>query len=275
MEPNEIAPDFELLDLEGRPHRLGDYRDRIVIINFWSCECPHSERTDRALIDLCAKWNSEVVLLPVASNRIESAQALADGALTRRLPVVLVDRELRARGVDARWLVVGKKGVSTLRFRGVELDQTWQGKSDHPVYADAQVVARLVSNGLHQLEMFDGISSRRRVDQRQHAHQFLAHQGTDRGLGEAAVGRQTRPRQPALLLNQAQQHAAVDAFEQLLVAGGLHRAGRLSARRAFRLGFAGRRLARDDHAQHLILGHILGAVGADAFAVLHHRQSVA
>ena len=42
--------------------------------------------------------------------------------------------------------MVGKKGVSTLRFRGVDLDQTWQGKSDHPVYADAQVIARLVAD---------------------------------------------------------------------------------------------------------------------------------
>ena len=57
-----------------------------------------------------------------------------------------VDRELRARGVDVRWLVVGKKGISTLRFRGVDLDHTWQGKSDHPVYADAQVIARLVAD---------------------------------------------------------------------------------------------------------------------------------
>ena len=34
-----------------------------------------------------------------------------------------LERELRAEGVDVRWLAVGKKGRSTLRFRRYELDR--------------------------------------------------------------------------------------------------------------------------------------------------------
>lgn len=34
------APDFELVDTEGRIHRLSDYRGRTVIINFWTTWCP-------------------------------------------------------------------------------------------------------------------------------------------------------------------------------------------------------------------------------------------
>ena len=70
-----LRPDFELPDLNGRPrsNRLSDYRGRIVIVNFWSCECPHSERTDRAIMAMFVQWREDVVLLPIAANRIEIA----------------------------------------------------------------------------------------------------------------------------------------------------------------------------------------------------------
>src|SRR5207302_10956412 len=52
-----------------------------------------------------------------------------------------LERELRGEGVDPRWLVAGKKGTSTLRFRRYELDQAWSGFSDNPRYSDAQAIA--------------------------------------------------------------------------------------------------------------------------------------
>ncbi len=33
------APDLPLQDLQGRPHRLGDYRGRRVLLNFWASWC--------------------------------------------------------------------------------------------------------------------------------------------------------------------------------------------------------------------------------------------
>jgi len=52
------------------------------------------------------------------------------------------ERELRGRGVATRLMVGGKKGIGTLRFRGYELHETWQGKSDRPAYGDAEAIAR-------------------------------------------------------------------------------------------------------------------------------------
>jgi F-type H+-transporting ATPase subunit gamma len=56
-----------------------------------------------------------------------------------------VERRLREDGVEPRWVVAGKKGASTLRFRRYEVEQTWTGFSDSPRYADAQAIAHYVS----------------------------------------------------------------------------------------------------------------------------------
>jgi len=53
-----------------------------------------------------------------------------------------LERQLSAEGVETRWLVAGKKGRSSLTFRGYEVDQSWIGFSDRPTYHDAQAIAR-------------------------------------------------------------------------------------------------------------------------------------
>jgi F-type H+-transporting ATPase subunit gamma len=52
-----------------------------------------------------------------------------------------LERELRAEGMEVRWLVTGRKGRSTLRFRGYQVEQAWTEFSERPTYADAQAVA--------------------------------------------------------------------------------------------------------------------------------------
>ena len=52
-----------------------------------------------------------------------------------------LEREVRADGQEPLWLVVGRKGASTLRFRRYELAGQWAGFSDKPTYGDAQGIA--------------------------------------------------------------------------------------------------------------------------------------
>jgi F-type H+-transporting ATPase subunit gamma len=52
-----------------------------------------------------------------------------------------LERQERAEGHDIAWLVVGRKGTSTLRFRRYELTESWTGFVDRPAYANAQTVA--------------------------------------------------------------------------------------------------------------------------------------
>jgi peroxiredoxin len=37
---NSIAPDFALVDMQGKKHRLSDYRGQGVFLNFWGTWCP-------------------------------------------------------------------------------------------------------------------------------------------------------------------------------------------------------------------------------------------
>jgi F-type H+-transporting ATPase subunit gamma len=50
-------------------------------------------------------------------------------------------RSERAAGRELRWLAVGKRGIGSLRFRGLELLNSWQGFTDKPSYGDASAIA--------------------------------------------------------------------------------------------------------------------------------------
>jgi F-type H+-transporting ATPase subunit gamma len=55
-----------------------------------------------------------------------------------------LERSLQAEGKNVAWVAVGKKGRSTLLFRGRELAGAYLGFTDRPSYEDAQTVAHRV-----------------------------------------------------------------------------------------------------------------------------------
>ena len=57
-----------------------------------------------------------------------------------------VERRLRRDRVTVKWLVSGRKGASTLRFRRYDVDQAWIGFSDRPSYSDAQAIAHKITD---------------------------------------------------------------------------------------------------------------------------------
>ena len=56
-----------------------------------------------------------------------------------------IERRLGEESVEPHWIVAGKKGASTLRFRRYEVGQAWTGFSDSPRYADAQAIAHHIA----------------------------------------------------------------------------------------------------------------------------------
>jgi F-type H+-transporting ATPase subunit gamma len=50
-------------------------------------------------------------------------------------------RELRSEGTDVVWYASGRRGVSSLGFRGMQLAGSYQGFTDRPSFADARDIA--------------------------------------------------------------------------------------------------------------------------------------
>lgn len=142
LQLNHPVPDFELPDLNGSLHRLSDQRGRIVIVNFWSCECPHSERTDKAILSMFVQWQDEVSMLTIASNRNESAEALREAAESRRLPNVLRDANCETANLfeaqtTPHVFVIDREGI--LCYRGAVDDVTFRQRKPSCFFLDEAV----------------------------------------------------------------------------------------------------------------------------------------
>jgi thiol-disulfide isomerase/thioredoxin len=77
----EVAPDFTLPDLQGKPIRLSDFRGKAVIIDFWATWCPpcvfqvpelnkvaaaHREKGDVVVIGVSVDVEGPAVVAPWA-----------------------------------------------------------------------------------------------------------------------------------------------------------------------------------------------------------------
>jgi F-type H+-transporting ATPase subunit gamma len=82
-----------------------------------------------------------VAILPVTADR-----GLAGGfnAQVIRRSLALM-REQQREGREVVWFSTGRKAASTLRFRRMNVAQSWIGFSERPAYNDAQTIAHAVS----------------------------------------------------------------------------------------------------------------------------------
>jgi F-type H+-transporting ATPase subunit gamma len=82
-----------------------------------------------------------VAIVPITADR-----GLAGGfnAQVIRRSLALM-REVQASGQEAVWFSTGRKAASTLRFRRLNVSQSWVGFSERPAYSDAQAIAHAVS----------------------------------------------------------------------------------------------------------------------------------
>ena len=83
----------------------------------------------------------KVAIVPVTADR-----GLAGGfnAQVIRRSLALM-REQQAEGREVVWFSTGRKAASTLRFRRMDVVQSWIGFSERPAYDDAQTIAHAVS----------------------------------------------------------------------------------------------------------------------------------
>jgi F-type H+-transporting ATPase subunit gamma len=83
-----------------------------------------------------------VAILPLTGDR--GLAGAFNAQIIRR--ALQLERDVRSGGADVRWVVVGKKGRSTLRFRRYEIEQAWIDFTDRPVYADAVAISKKLAD---------------------------------------------------------------------------------------------------------------------------------
>jgi F-type H+-transporting ATPase subunit gamma len=92
---------------------------------------------------------SAVAIVPVTGDR--GLAGAFNAQVLRRAFAEL--REAQAAGQEVRFFTSGKKAQSTVRFRGLQLAQSWTGFSDKPSYRDAQAIAHAVSEAFVNREV--------------------------------------------------------------------------------------------------------------------------
>lgn len=153
IEANRPAPEFTLPDLDGRIHMLSDYRGRIVIVNFWSAECPHSERVDANITARFPKWGDEVAMLSIASNANESDEMINGAARRRKIPVLLRDADQTVADryealTTPHAFVIDCQGI--LRYRGAADNVGFRQRTATRFYL-GEAVEALLSNRLPEV----------------------------------------------------------------------------------------------------------------------------
>ncbi len=143
---NQAAPDFNLPDLDGAVHALGEARGRVMVLCFWSAECPWVARADEVLANLTPHWGGRVGVWRVASNADESLDAFRAAAGARGLPIVLWDEGQRVADlygvqVTPHFFVLDAQGV--IRYSGALDDVTFRQKLPSRAFLAEAVEATL------------------------------------------------------------------------------------------------------------------------------------
>ena len=130
----ELVASARLRRAQSRSEAMRPYADRMLELMGITARAAGSVR----LPLLERREVQRVALLPITADR--GLAGAFNAQIIRR--AFALEQEYRADGVEVRWLVAGRKGRSTLTFRGYEVVQGWTGFSERPEYSDAQALAR-------------------------------------------------------------------------------------------------------------------------------------
>ena len=67
-----VPADLALPGLDGKTHKFGDYRGKVVFVHFWSIRCPAEKYAEPVILKMEKKYaGKDVVLLAINANRTE------------------------------------------------------------------------------------------------------------------------------------------------------------------------------------------------------------
>src|SRR5436853_1257679 len=130
----ELVAAARLRRAQARIEAMRPYADRMLELMAGTARASTSLR---GLPLLQTREIETVAIVPITGDR--GLAGAFNAQILRR--AFALERTLRGEGKRVKWLVVGRKGASTLRFRRYEVDQAWTGLGDRPGYHDAQAVA--------------------------------------------------------------------------------------------------------------------------------------
>ena len=143
----ELVAAARLRRAEERITQMRDYADRMQELTAGTARAASSLR---GLTLLQQREPNTVAIVALTGDR--GLAGAFNGQVLRR--AFTLERGLKAEGKQVRWLVVGRKGRSTLEFRRYQVDQAWTGFTERPEYSDAQAVAHQLAE-LYENEEID------------------------------------------------------------------------------------------------------------------------
>ena len=145
------APDFELDSFDGRKVKLSDYKDQIVVLEWFNPECPYSKfhhETAKTMVETAKKYREKGVIWLAVNSAIKTTpEANRDFAQKNKLPYPILDDRSGdvARKYGARttphMFIIAKDG--SLAYDGA-IDDATPGK-DQPSSGKVNYVDKALS----------------------------------------------------------------------------------------------------------------------------------
>jgi F-type H+-transporting ATPase subunit gamma len=146
----ELVAGARLRRAQNRIEEMRPYADRMTELMVGTAQAASSLRNLKLLQE--HDEVRRVAIVVVTGDR--GLAGPFNGQVLRR--AFELERQARSEGQEVAWLVVGRKGASTLRFRRYELTGEWAGFADKPTYHDAQAVGHKLAE-LYENEDVDRV----------------------------------------------------------------------------------------------------------------------
>ncbi len=152
VEIGALAPDFTLNGADNKPHRLSEYRGKVVVLEWTSPVCAYTkskyssgqmQALQRTAADRGMIWLSINTSQPRKPGYLTAARARARVTSTKaRITAFLLDKETRVGHL------YGAKTTPSFFIIGKDGALAYQGAIDDDVYANGHVTRNYVSEAL-------------------------------------------------------------------------------------------------------------------------------
>lgn len=70
---SQTAPDFSFTALDGKTHKLSDFKGKVIVLNFWASWCPPCVKEFPILLGIINQFPDDAVLIALSSDLDDAA----------------------------------------------------------------------------------------------------------------------------------------------------------------------------------------------------------